>query len=111
MEFRKITAIIHADRLEEVEAVLLKLGVLGAAVKKVQGHGGYRNFIGSAWLLSHVEVEIFIGQPRAEEIVDAILEITHSGGEGDGIIAISPVESIYRIRTKKKYEYDACDLE
>jgi len=111
MEFRKITAIIHADRLEKVEEVLQKLGVLGASVTKVKGHGGYKNFTGSAWLLSHVSLDVFIGQQRAEEIAEAILHITHSGGKGDGIIAISPVESIYRIRTKEKYEYDACDLD
>ena len=110
MKFRRITAIIHADRLEEVEEVLLKLGVFGASIAKVKAHGGYANFSGSGWLLSHVSIEIFIGQQRAEEIAQAIMEVTHSGGKGDGIIAISPVETIYRIRTKEKYEYDACDL-
>jgi len=111
MEFRKITAIINEDKLAEVEEVLQQLGVLGASVTKVKGHGGYRNFTGSAWLLSHVQLEVFIGQQRVEKIAEAILDITHSGGDGDGIIAISPVESIYRIRKKQKYEHDACDLD
>lgn len=109
MEFRKITAIINPLALEPVEEALLKLKVPGASISKIKGYGEYANFFAPDWTVNHVKVEIFIGQHRAEEIAEAIMEIAHSGTEGDGIIAISPVESVYHIRRKEKCHNDACD--
>lgn len=37
------------------------------------------------------------------------MDVAHTGVQGDGIVAISPVETIYHIRKKEKCEYDACD--
>jgi len=54
-------------------------------------------------------VEVFIGQHRAEEVARAIMEAAHTGMEGDGIVAVLPVESVYHIRTRQKCEYDACE--
>jgi nitrogen regulatory protein P-II 1 len=109
MEFRKITAIINPYNLKKVEDALLDLGVPGATVSKVKGYGEYANFFAPDWLVNHVKVEIFIGKHRADEIARLIMEIAHSGSEGDGIIAISPVETIYHIRTKQKCRHDVCD--
>ena len=109
MEFSKITAIIHPYSLEAVEEVLLKHGVPGATISKVKGYGDYANFLPPDWQMNHVKVEVFIGQHRAVEIAEAIMETAHSGAAGDGIIAISPVETIYQIRTKEKCSQDVCD--
>lgn len=109
MEFRKITAIINPYSLEAVEEKLIDLKVPGATVSKVKGYGEYANFFAPDWLVNHVKIEIFIGQDRAEMIAEAIMEIAHTGTEGDGIVAVSPVETLYHIRTKEKCEHDACD--
>lgn len=109
MQFRKITAIIHPYRLEDVEEELLRLNVPGASISKIKGYGEYANFFNPDWLAEHVKVEVFIGKHRAEEIAEAIMNVAHSGSEGDGIVAIQPVETIYHIRTKQKCQIDACD--
>jgi nitrogen regulatory protein PII len=36
------------------------------------------------------------------------MEAAHTGIKGDGIVAIMPAESVYRIRTKESYQDDAC---
>jgi nitrogen regulatory protein P-II 1 len=108
MKFRKVTAIIRPDRLEAVEECLKNLNVSGVSVTKVKGFGEHKDFFKSDWLCSHVRIEVFIGADNAETIAEAIMDIAYTGQEGDGIIAVLPVESVYHIRTKEKCQYEAC---
>ena len=108
MSFRKVTAIIRPDRLEAVEDRLRDLAVPGISVTKVKGYGEYANFYTPDWMISHARVEVFIGEHQAEEVATAIMEAAHTGMEGDGIVAVLPVESVYHIRTRKKCEHDVC---
>lgn len=109
MSFRKVTAIIRPDRLEAVEDRLRDLAVPGISVTKVKGYGEYANFYTQDWMLTHARVEVFIGEQRADEIVSAIMDAAHTGMEGDGIVAVLPVESVYHVRTRKKCEHDVCN--
>ena len=109
MEFSKITAIIRPEMLEAVEKVLLKLNVPGVSVSKGNGFSQHPNYFSQDWTIKHVRVEIFIGKHRADEIALAIMDTSYTGGVGDGIVAISPVETIYHIRKKEKCKYDACE--
>ena len=45
---------------------------------------------------------------RADEIAVAIMEAAHTGREGDGIVAVLPVEDVYLIRTKEKCQDEVC---
>ena len=109
MIFRKVTAIFRPDRLEAVEDRLRSLGVAGVSVTRVKGFGEYANFYKPDWLCTHVRIEVFTSKLKADEIAEAIMDAAHTGMEGDGIIAILPVEAVYHIRTKEKCQYDACD--
>ncbi len=106
MKFRKVTAIIRPGRLEAVEDCLKKLVVPGVSVTKVKGYGEHANFFSHDWLFQNVRIEVFVGAGQAEEIAEAILDAAHTGDEGDGIVAILPVESVYHIRTKEKCQYE-----
>lgn len=108
MNFRKVTAIFRPERLEAVEDQLRIIGVPGISVTKVKGFGEYANFYESDWMCTHVRVEVFIGEGQAEEVAKTIMEAAHTGVEGDGIVAVLPVESVFHIRTKQKCEYEAC---
>lgn len=102
MEFRKVTAIIQPEVLEKVERKLQGIGIRGISVTKVKGFGEYANFYSRDWMVSvsHLRIEIFTEKARTRAIVDAILEAAHQGLAGDGIVAVSPVEQVFRIRTK-----------
>ena len=108
MRFRKVTAIVRSERLEAIEECLRKLNAPGISVTKVKGYGEYTNFFEADNLSSHLRVEVFTSALHAEEIAVAIMEAAHTGLEGDGVVAVLPVESVYHIRTKEKCEYDAC---
>lgn len=109
MKFRRVTAIIRPGVLEKVEQALQALGVPGVSVSRVKGYGEYANFYTPDWMLTNVLVEVFIGEHRAEAVAGAIMEAAHTGMAGDGIVAVSPVESVYHIRTREKCQYDACE--
>ena len=48
----------------------------------------------------HARVEVFCELGRVEKIVATIMEAASTGLAGDGIVAVLPVERVFRIRTK-----------
>lgn len=102
MEYRKVTAIINSERLESVEQALLAYGVQGISIGQVTGFGEYRNFYKRDMLCRHVRIEIYCQAEEADVIAHCIMNAAHTGIEGDGLVAVLPVEHLYRIRTKKE---------
>ena len=100
MEYRKVIAIVRADCLEKVEQALQALAVPGVSVSKVKGYGEYRDFYERDWMSGHARIEIFTPQPRALAIAEAIMEASHTGLPGDGIVAIQPVETLFHIESR-----------
>jgi len=98
--FCKVTAIIRCEALEKVELRLQELGVHGYSVMQVKGCGEYTNFYRLDCMTTHSRVEIFVAAKRAEVIAQAIMDAAHSGVEGDGIVAVLPVNKVYRIRKR-----------
>jgi len=102
MNYRKVTAIIRRDVLEKVERKLQEMGVRGISVTRVKGYGEYADFYSRDWLVSHARIEIFTTESQADVIAKAIMEVAHVGLEGDGVVAVLPVEKLYRIRTRSE---------
>jgi nitrogen regulatory protein P-II 1 len=100
MELRNVVAIIRSDLLDGVEERLQDMGVKGLSVTNVKGFGEYANFLTHNWLVTHSRIEIFTEKARAKEIANVITAAAHTGGPGDGIVVILPVEKVFRIRTK-----------
>lgn len=97
---RKVTAIIRSSVLNDVERRLRDIHVPGVSVTKVKGYGEYANFFRPDWSCRHARIEIFCRHERADEIARAIVDAAHTGGAGDGLVVVLPVESIYRVRTR-----------
>ena len=100
-QLRKVTAIVRVNALERIERRLQDLRVPGISVTKVKGYGEYQNFFAHDWMVDYARIEIFLRRERADEIARAIMDAAHTGGAGDGIIVVMPVESIYRIRSSE----------
>jgi nitrogen regulatory protein P-II 1 len=98
---RKVTAIVRVDVLERVERRLQELRVPGITVTKVKGYGEYENFFARDRMTEHARIEIFLRRERAEEVARTIVDAAHTGGAGDGIVVVLPVEAIYRIRSRQ----------
>lgn len=106
MNYRKVTAIFRLDLLGKVEKRLQELGVKGLTVSKVKGYGEYADFYAKDWLTTHARVELFLKEEEAEVTAQAIMDAASLDMEGDGIVAILPVEKLYRIRTKTEVNHE-----
>jgi nitrogen regulatory protein P-II 1 len=100
MDCKKIVAIIRTGRLEQAEQALKGCGVRGITVTQVKGFGEYANFFSRDWMCVHARVELFVRADEVTRIVERLIEAAHTGAAGDGMVAVLPVEAVYRIRTK-----------
>lgn len=98
MQFRTVIAIVRSSALEAVEQALVQAGVKGVSVTSVKGYGEYRDFFSRDTMTEHVRLEVFTHRLRVDQIVDAVCAAASTGGKGDGVIAVLPMESVYRIR-------------
>jgi len=85
--------------LEDVEKQLRKIGVKGITVSQIRGYGEYKQYFTKDGLSEQARIEIFARIDEVDAIVRAILQSAHTGKAGDGLIAILPVEKIYRIKS------------
>ncbi len=99
MELRKVTAIIRSSMLKQVEERLQEMNVKGVSVSNVKGYGEYANFFTHDWMVTHSRIEIFTEKSKAEKIARAIMETARTDKSGDGLIAILPIEKLFRIRS------------
>lgn len=106
MEWKKIVAIIRGNKLGDVEKRLKDLRVDGISVTRGISYGEYANLFSWDWCVTHARLEIYCKASRVEEIANAIMDTAHTGLAGDGIVAIIPVERIYRIRSKAIAKYE-----
>jgi nitrogen regulatory protein P-II 1 len=98
MEYRKITAIINASKLQAVEDALKREETIEVAITRIKGYGDYKNFFDPEWVSTQARVEVFASVTHATRIAEAIMGAAHVGLESDGIVAVLPVETLYRIR-------------
>ncbi len=102
MEYRKVTAIVRSNLLEKIEKELICSGVSGISIAEVSGYGEYHNFYKRDMMSNHARIEIFCKTSEADAIARCIMDAAHIGQAGDGIVAVLPVEKVYRIRTKSE---------
>jgi nitrogen regulatory protein P-II 1 len=104
VRMKKVTAIVRTSILKTVEDRLLDEGVMGITVTPVKGFGEFKNFFRKDIFVDHIKIEVFTFNKDAHRVAEVIMESAHSGCAGDGLVAILPVEQIYKIRTKKDVE-------
>jgi len=106
---KKIEAIIREDKLNDVMDGLSEIGIVGMNVFEVRGHGrqGGVQLVGRAGtyqvnLLPKMQLNIVLNERNLEAAIEAILKSAYTGETGDGIIFVTPVEDVIRIRTRER---------
>lgn len=108
---KRIEAIIHSHKLEDVKTSLISVGVIGMTISEVKGYG-YRKGQTSRYRGAEYRVD-FTSKIRIEtivedEIVDSVIQQISSAGRtgeiGDGKIFVAEAEQIIRIRTSETGE-------
>ena len=107
---KEIKAIIQPHMLTKVIDSLKAMENLpGVTVSEVRGFGHnpaestsnklVEDFIEYA---KKTKIEIVVPDDLAERVVDAIARNAHTGLPGDGLIFVSPVDEVIKIRTGEK---------
>src|SRR3989337_1992111 len=117
---KRITAIIRAEKIREVEDALRRAGAKGFTFYDVRGHGREveqkvkvvpLDPMGDAAIvdivadvLPRINYEIISDDATADRICDAIRQASISGSRGDGIIYVESVEQVICILSGERDE-------
>ena len=103
-----IEAIVQPHKFDEVKEALIAAGVEGMTITEVKGFGRQKGhheiYRGSEYdqdLLPKVKVEVVAPTDRVPVIVKTIIMAAYTGKFGDGRVFVSPLETVYRIRTEE----------
>lgn len=106
---KKIEAIIREDKVNDVMCALKEIGIVGMNMFEVRGHGrqGGVQLVGRAGtyqvnMLPKIQVNIVLSAHNLEIALEAILQSAYTGETGDGIIFVTPVEDVIRVRTRER---------
>lgn len=106
---KQIKAFVRCDRIDPVVRALESAGAPGVSVSRVHGVGyGYDpELFGLA--PSRVEkapeiarVEVVCDEEDTRRLADALVGAARTGSRGDGLLFVTPVESVMRIRTGER---------
>jgi len=106
---KQIKAFVRCDRIDPVVRALEAAGAPGVSVSRVHGVGyGYDPLI-FGLAPSRVEkapaiakVEVVCEDAATDRLAGALAEAARTGSHGDGLLIVTPVESVIRIRTGER---------
>lgn len=110
MSYKKITAIIDEMRLSDTINALSKLGIRGLSVTQMQGRGHYIDTYHPRQLIAASKLEIYSSCDTCKAIANCIIEIANVGCDHEGIVAISDIDELYWIHTKKEISLDELNI-
>ena len=106
---KKVEAIIHAYKLDNVKLALLSVGIIGMTISEVKGFGSkkgtttrYRGNEYKIEFIGKIRVEVVIEDEQVDTVINEISLAARTNTIGDGKIFVHPVEEIIRIRTGEK---------
>ena len=107
---KQIIAMIQPHRLENVEAALHLLEHLpGFTLFQAHGHprgkGAHHAFTSNEWnpdAHDRLVLMIFCEDQHVEKLVSTIRDAAYTGNPGDGLIAVTEVVSLVRIRSGER---------
>ena len=103
---KKIEAYIREEKINDVKDALRAIGIVGMNMVEVRGHGraGGLTLAGRTGtyqvdMLPRIQLNIILSDENVDKTVETIKQAARTGGRGDGVIVIYPVEDVIRIRT------------
>jgi nitrogen regulatory protein P-II 1 len=108
---KKVEAIIREEKLEAVKSALEAKGFVGLTVSDVRGRGQQKGLL-LQWrvgeyrvdLLPKIKVEVVVHDWDATAVLDIVCEAARTGDIGDGMIFVTEVLQVCRVRTGERGE-------
>ena len=105
---KKVEAIIHSHKLEDVKLSLIAVGVIGMSISEVKAFGHqkdlttrYRGTEYRVEFTTKIKVEAIVEDDIADLVAQKISLAARTGKIGDGKIFVSEAEQVIRIRTQE----------
>jgi nitrogen regulatory protein P-II 1 len=110
MKMKQIIAIIKPHRLERVEQALHRLEhfpgfTFFQSHGQARGSGSHHAYAATEWnpdAHDSLVLLMYCDDVLTPQVVEAIRLAAHTGNPGDGMIAVSDLENIVRIRTGER---------
>lgn len=106
---KKIEAVIHAHKLDDVKSSLITAGVIGMTISEAKSFGSkkgqttrYRGTEYRVDFTTKIKIEVVIEEEMTDLVVRQISLAGRTGEIGDGKILVSHIDEIVRIRTIEK---------
>jgi nitrogen regulatory protein P-II 1 len=108
---KKIEAIIREEKFDSVKTALEDAGFIGLTCTEVRGRGQQKG-LSLQWrvgeyrvdMLPKIKVEVVVRDEDASKVLDIVCCTARTGDIGDGMIFVTPVEQICRVRTGERGE-------
>jgi nitrogen regulatory protein PII len=101
-----VSAVIKPFKLDEVKVAAREVGVSGMTVSQVRGFGRtgghieiYRGKEYEFDFVDKLQVEIVTTDELADQVVDAVANAARTDTVGDGMLWVTDIEHVVRIRT------------
>jgi nitrogen regulatory protein P-II 1 len=96
---KKIEAVIHLSKLNEVQDALADIGIDVMTVCEVRGFGRqnrhketYRCKEYTINFLPMIKIDLVVADPTVEQAVKVLIQLAKTGSSGDGKVLISDVK-------------------
>jgi nitrogen regulatory protein P-II 1 len=97
---KQVSAIVRTTCLERVVHALEQIGVRRVTILKAKGLGEEVRL--NAPYAVHDQIEMIVPDDLVDRVVDVVVENSHTGLAGDGIITVRSLDYAVEIRTKEK---------
>ena len=101
---KQIVAIVKPYLAEKVLEALKRAPLEACSVREVKGYGRQKSYLDqygdseySLAFLPKVEINLWVDDSRAEEIIRRIVEVARTGRMGDGKVFVLPAEVCDRV--------------
>lgn len=106
---KKVEAIIHAHKLDDVKLALISVGIIGMSISEVKAFGHkkglttrYRGAEYKVDFTTKIKLQAIIEDEMTDTVVQQISLAARTGEIGDGKIFVSDVHETIRIRTQER---------
>lgn len=104
MAINLVVAIVRESQVKSVVSKLYEYSIPGVTVSPVRGYGEHVNVYSTDLTEDNVRVEVFVAEKYAEQVVHLIMQAAQTGLQGDGVVAVIPVSSMYQTRDFSKLQ-------
>ena len=98
MAINLVLAIVRESQVKTIVSKLYENSIPGVTISSARGYGEHVNVYSQDITDDNARVEVFVAEHATRLVVDIIMEAAKTGMEGDGVVAVLPVTTMYQVK-------------